>query len=54
MLLGDLISTGMVGLFLALFVLAFVWAWRHRQFQDIEQIKFKVLEDEDEPFHHDP
>jgi cbb3-type cytochrome oxidase maturation protein len=48
MLAGDLIATGMVGLFFLLFLLAFIWAWRHRQLQDIEQVKFKVLEEEED------
>jgi cbb3-type cytochrome oxidase maturation protein len=48
MLAGDLIVIGMVGLFFGLFLLAFIWAWRHRQLQDIEQVKYKVLEEEDE------
>jgi cbb3-type cytochrome oxidase maturation protein len=50
MLAGDLIATGMVALFFGLFVLAFIWGWRHQQFQDLEQVKFKVFEDEDEIF----
>jgi len=50
MLAGDLIATGMVGLFFALFLLAFIWGWRRHQFQDLEQVKFKLFEDEDEIF----
>jgi nitrogen fixation-related uncharacterized protein len=50
MLAGDLISFGMVGLFFVLFLLAFIWAVRHRQIQDIEQVKFKVFEEEDDGF----
>ena len=50
MLTGDLITTGMVGLFFALFLPAFIWAWRQRQLQDAEQIKYVIFEDEDEPF----
>lgn len=49
MLTGDLISTLMVALFLALFGVAFVWAWYHRQLQDIERVKFELFEDDDEP-----
>lgn len=45
---GDLITTVMVALFLALFLITLIWAWRHRQLQDIEQIKYAVFEDEDE------
>lgn len=51
---GDLITTGMVGLFLALFILALIWAIRHRQLQDIEQIKYKVFEDETDEFENNP
>jgi cbb3-type cytochrome oxidase maturation protein len=50
MLAGELIAFGMVGLFFGLFLLAFIWAWRSRQFQYIEEVKYMVLEDEDEPF----
>ena len=53
MLAGDLIATGMVGLFFVLFLLAFIWAWRNGQLQDIEQVKYKVLEEEDEEFKND-
>lgn len=48
MLAGDLIATGMVGLFFALFSLIFLWALSHRQLQDLEQVKFKLLEEDDE------
>jgi hypothetical protein len=48
MFAGNLIAFGMVGLLFVLFLLAFIWAWRHHQLQDIEQVKFKVFEDEDE------
>lgn len=47
MLAGDLIAMGMVGLFFILFLLAFIWAIRHGQLQDMEQVKYKVLEEED-------
>lgn len=47
MLAGDLITMGMVGLFFILFLLAFIWAIRHGQLQDMEQVKYKVLEEED-------
>ena len=50
MLTGDLMTTGMVGLFFTLFLLAFIWAWRQQQLQDAEQIKHVIFEDEDEPF----
>jgi cbb3-type cytochrome oxidase maturation protein len=50
---GNLIAIGMVTLFFVMFLLAFIWAWRHRQLQDIEQIKYKVLEEEDETFNND-
>lgn len=53
MLAGDLIAAGMVGLFFVLFVVAFIWAWRHRQLQDIEQVKYQVLKEEDELFKND-
>ncbi|MBI1878538.1 MAG: hypothetical protein HYR94_09975 [Chloroflexi bacterium] len=53
MLAGELIATGMVGLFFVLFLLAFVWAWHHRQLQDIEEVKYKVLEEEGELFNND-
>ena len=53
MLAGDLIAIGMVGLFFGLFLLAFIWAWHSRQLQDIEEVKYKVLEDEGEPFDND-
>jgi cbb3-type cytochrome oxidase maturation protein len=53
MLAGELITTVMVGLFFILFLLAFIWAWRHRQLQDIEDVKFKVLEEDDEEFRDD-
>jgi cbb3-type cytochrome oxidase maturation protein len=53
MLAGELIAFGMVGLFFGLFLLAFIWAWRSRQLQDIEEVKYMVLEDEDEPFDND-
>ncbi len=45
MLTANLIVTGMVALFFALFLLAFIWALNHRQLQDTEPIKFKVFED---------
>lgn len=45
---GDLITTVMVALFLALFLITLIWAWRHRQLQDIEQIKYAVFEDEED------
>ena len=47
MLAGDLIATGMVGLFFALCSLIFLWVLSHRQLQELEQ-KFKLLEDDDE------
>ena len=53
MLAGDLIAIGMVGLFFVLFLLAFIWAVRHRQMQDIEQVKFKVFEEEEDEFKND-
>ena len=53
MLAGDLIAIGMVGLFFVLFLLAFIWAVRHRQMLDIEQVKFKVFEEEDDEFKND-
>ena len=53
MLAGDLITFGMVGLFFVLFLLAFIWAVRHRQMQDIEQVKFKVFEEEEGEFKND-
>ena len=53
MLAGDLITTGMLGLFFLLFLLALIWAVRHRQMQDIEQVKFKVFEEEDDEFKND-
>lgn len=53
MLAGDLIAFGMVGLFFILFLVAFIWAVRHRQIQDIEQVKFKVFEEEDDEFRND-
>ena len=53
MLAGDLIALGMVGLFFVLFLLAFIWAWRNHQLQDIEEVKYKVLEEEDEEFKYD-
>ena len=53
MLAGDLIATGMVGLFFVFFLLTFIWAIRYGQLQDIEQVKFKVLEEEDEAFKND-
>jgi cbb3-type cytochrome oxidase maturation protein len=49
MFAGDLIATGMVGLFFALFLLALIWAVRSGQFKDVEQAKFKMFEAEDEP-----
>ena len=48
MLIANLTVTGMVALFFALFLLAFIWALRHGQLQDIEQVKFKVFEDDRE------
>ncbi len=53
MLAGDLITTGMVGLFFVLFLLALIWAIRNRQWQDIEQVKYKVFEDEADEFEND-
>ena len=53
MLAGDLIATGMVGLFFVLFLVALIWAWRHRQLQDIEQVKFKVFEEDNDEFKND-
>jgi cbb3-type cytochrome oxidase maturation protein len=53
MLAGELIAFGMVGLFFGLFLLAFIWAWRSRQLRDIEEVKYTVLEDEDEPVDND-
>jgi cbb3-type cytochrome oxidase maturation protein len=53
MLAGELIAFGMVGLFFGLFLLAFIWAWRSRQLQDIEEVKYTVLEYDDEPFDND-
>jgi nitrogen fixation-related uncharacterized protein len=53
MLAGDLIATGMVGLFFILFLLALIWAIRHRQLQDIEQVKYKVFDDEVDKFKND-
>ena len=53
MLAGDLIVIGMVGLFFSLFLLALLWAIYHRQLQDLEQVKFKILEEEDETFKHE-
>ena len=53
MLAGDLITFGMVGLFFVLFLLSFIWAVCHRQMQDIEQVKFKVFEEEDDEFKND-
>jgi cbb3-type cytochrome oxidase maturation protein len=46
MLTANLIVTGMVALFFALFLLAFIWAIRHGQLQDTEQVKYKVFEDD--------
>jgi nitrogen fixation-related uncharacterized protein len=53
MLAGDLIATGMVGLFFILFLLALIWAIRHRQLQDIEQVKYIVFDDEADKFEND-
>ena len=53
MLAGDLIAIGMVGLFFVLFLVAFIWAWRNHQLQDIEEVKYKVLEEEDEEFNNE-
>jgi cbb3-type cytochrome oxidase maturation protein len=38
----------MVALFFVLFLLAFIWALRHRQLQDIEDVKFRLFEEESE------
>lgn len=48
MLIANLTVTGMVVLFFTLFLLAFIWALRHGQLQDIEQVKFKVFDDDRE------
>ena len=53
MLAGDLIATGMVGLFFILFLLALIWAIHHRQLQDIERVKYKVFDDEADKFKND-
>jgi cbb3-type cytochrome oxidase maturation protein len=53
MLAGDLIIVSMMGLFFVLFLVAFVWALRHQQLQDIEQVKYKVFEEEDETLEND-
>lgn len=46
MLTANLIVSGMVVLFFALFLLAFIWAIRRGQLQDTEQVKYKVFEDD--------
>lgn len=48
MLIANVTVTGMVALFFVLFLLAFIWAVRHGQLRDIEQVKFKVFEDDRE------
>lgn len=52
MLTADIFTTAMVALFLALFTIAFIWARRTGQFQEMEQVKFKLFEDEHETRYH--